>query len=194
MGAIGYGNRGHAGSGSHFKIMGRITDHQCRLRRRSQRIHHRLQHAGMRLRKPLVGAARGIETAREPGLHQRAIQTAPALAGSHRQQEAAVTQFANHLRRSRKQGRAAVTQQKMAAIEFKQPRILLRQQVGHGVGQRIRQAEADHVTRLPLPGHRNPEFGTGRLQRLGDGCRRIHQCPVPVENQQFKPVSHVAPA
>ncbi len=93
MRAIGHGQAGHAGVLRHQHVVAGIANDQCALRRDAGLLQYLQDHGRMGLGQALIGAARGGETVRQPGMLQRTLQPSPALARSHGQQMPATSQL-----------------------------------------------------------------------------------------------------
>lgn len=143
----------------------------------------------MRLRECLVRAARGVEEARELRLIERAIQPDAPLARRDGQQVARVAQLFQHLAHAAEELGSLILDQIVKPVALGEPRIIGGIDARRGHGQRVAQAEPDHVAGGLVGRRGHAEIAARGLDALRDVRGRIHQRAVPVEDDQIKLLS-----
>jgi|GEM_PF-4422244 len=186
MRTIGHGDRGGSGVGGHLQVMRGIADHQRALRLDTKLAHQLHQHPRVGLGAGFVSCAGAIEHVAQLHVLQRFVQALAALAGGHGQPVLPRLEHGQHLQRALEQAELVLTGEVVVAVAQSQLGHACRIQGWGDMGQRIVQAQADHVGRRLARGHRQAQVGAGGLDAAGDQGGRVEQGAIPVEHDEIE--------
>jgi hypothetical protein len=134
----------------------------------------------------LIGSARAVEHALEFHRAQHFVEPAARLAGRHRKQVAARLQRVEQGQHAVKQAQVVVMRGVMVAVALTELGVFFRRHVGRGMGQRLHQAQADHIAGFLVGRHRAAHVAHRGLDAAHDDFGRIKQRAVPVKGNQVE--------
>ena len=186
MGTVAHAHCGAPGVEGHLQIVRGVAHHQGAFGRYAQFGHQLVEHARMGLARRLVRRSRGVKKIFERDVAQGLVQAPAAFACGYRQKMLALLERGQHVHDARKQGDVVLVQRVVVLVALTQQGVLFSGHIGRGMGQSLRQAQANDVRRVPVAGHRATDVGHGQLDAAGNDGRGIKQRAVPVKGNQVK--------
>ena len=186
VGAIAHADAGATGIARQLQVVRGVANHQCALGRGVEFRHQFAQHARVRLAGGFIGGAGGVETRAQRQCGKGQIEPDARLAGGHGQFEAARAQQVEHRQHAVEQHQIVVVLHVVKTIALAQLGILFFGHIGRGVGQRLRQRQADHPRGLGIAGPGAADIDHGGLNAAHDDRGRVIERAVPIEGDQVE--------